>query len=216
MTEALPMNRRLAEALSLDRLAARIPTALRYALAFLVLAGLLAVMIGHRALILRDGAEVRLAIVPVDPRDLFRGDYVILTYEIGELRLDRIAGDKEFRRGDTVHVVLRPDAEGRARAVSAHRRRPQSSSDVVIQGHVDYVSTGPRRGDDRASCPGACPVVGVDYGIEAYFVPEGEGRAIETTEKSRLEIVAAVTRSGDAAIKRLLLDGQMLYTEPLY
>ena len=61
-----------------------------------------------------------------------------------------------------------------------------------------------------------CPVVGVEYGIEAYFVPEGEGRAIETTEKSRLEIVAAVARSGDAAIKRLLLDGKMLYTEPLY
>ena len=122
------MNRRLAEALSLDRLAARLPAGLRYALAFLVLAGLLGAMIGHRALILRDGAEVRLAIVPVDPRDLFRGDYVVLTYEIGELRLDRIAGDKAFRRGDPIHVVLRPDGDGRARAVSAHRTRPSGSA----------------------------------------------------------------------------------------
>ncbi|WP_374450196.1 GDYXXLXY domain-containing protein [Stella sp.] len=210
------MNRRLAEALSLDRLAARLPAGLRYALCFVVLAALLGAMIGHRALILRDGAEVRLAIVPVDPRDLFRGDYVVLTYEIGELRLDRIAGDKEFRRGDPIHVVLRPDGEGRARAVAAHRRRPAGAAEIVIQGRVDYVSTAPRRAGDRGACPSACPVVGVDYGIEAYFVPEGEGRTIETTEKSRLEIVAAVTRSGDAAIKRLLLDGQMLYTEPLY
>ncbi|BBK38073.1 hypothetical protein STAQ_31510 [Allostella sp. ATCC 35155] len=210
------MNRRLAEALSLDRLAQRLPRGLRYALAFLVLAGLLAAMIGHRALILRDGAEVRLAIVPVDPRDLFRGDYVVLTYAIGELRLDRIAGDKQFRRGEPVHVVLQPDQDGRARAVAALRERPSAPDGVVIRGRVAYVSTTPRRADDRASCAGDCPVVGVEYGIEAYFVPEGEGRTIETTEKSRLEIVAAVTRSGDAAIKRLLLDGRMLYTEPLY
>ena len=73
-----------------------------------------------------------------------------------------------------------------------------------------------RRLREACGSGAGCPVVGVEYGIEAYFVPEGEGRAIETTEKSRLEIVAAVARSGDAAIKRLLLDGKMLYTEPLY
>jgi hypothetical protein len=175
------MNRRLAEILSLDRLAARLPAGLRFALCLVLLGGLLALMIGHRALILRDGTEVRLAIVPVDPRDLFRGD-------------------------------------GRAAAVAAHRTRPADPAAVVIQGRVSYVSTSPRRADGREACgSGAgCPVVGVEYGIEAYFVPEGEGRAIETTEKSRLEIVAAVARSGDAAIKRLLLDGKMLYTEPLY
>lgn len=211
------MNRRLAESLSLDRLAQRLPGGLRYGLAFLVLASLLAAMIGHRALILRDGEEVRLAIVPVDPRDLFRGDYVVLTYGIGELRLDRIAGDKQFHRGDTVHVVLQPDPDGRAQVVAAHRDRPPAAADgVVIRGRVSYVSTTPRQADKRAACTGNCPVVGVEYGIEAYFVPEGDGRAIETTEKSRLEIVAAVTRSGDAAIKRLLLDGRMLYIEPLY
>lgn len=211
------MNRRLAEALSLDRLAQRLPGGLRYGLAFLVLAGLLVAMIGHRALILRDGEEVRLAIVPVDPRDLFRGDYVVLTYGIGELRLDRIVGDKQFHRGDTVHVVLQPDPDGRAQVVAAHRDRPSAAAGgVVIRGRVSYVSTTPRQPDERAACAGNCLVVGVEYGIEAYFVPEGEGRAIETTEKSRLEIVAAVTRSGDAAIKRLLLDGRMLYTEPLY
>ncbi len=212
------MNRRLAEILSLDRLAARLPAGLRFALSLVLLGGLLALMIGHRALILRDGTEVRLAIVPVDPRDLFRGDYVVLTYDIGELRLDRLAGDKEFRRGEPVHVTLRPDRDGRAAAVAAHRTRPADPAAVVIQGRVSYVSTSPRRADGREACgSGAgCPVVGVEYGIEAYFVPEGEGRAIETTEKSRLEIVAAVARSGDAAIKRLLLDGKMLYTEPLY
>ena len=39
-------------------------------------------MIAGRAAILRDGREVLLKVEPVDPRDLLRGDYVVLTYEI--------------------------------------------------------------------------------------------------------------------------------------
>ncbi|BBK41532.1 hypothetical protein STVA_15520 [Allostella vacuolata] len=212
------MSRRLAERLSLDRLAARLPAGLRYALCFLVLGGLLATMIGHRAMILRNGTEVRLAIVPVDPRDLFRGDYVILTYDISELRLDRIAGDKAFRRGDPIFVTLRPGPDGRAAAIAAHRRAPAAAPDTVLQGQVAYSGQHARLPGEREGCASTagCVIVGVDYGIESYFVPEGEGRAIETTEKSRLEVVAAVSASGEAAIKRLMLDGRMLYTEPLY
>ncbi|BBK33127.1 hypothetical protein STHU_37610 [Allostella humosa] len=210
---------RTAEILSLDRLAARLPAGLRYALCFLLLGGFLAVMIVQRALILRDGAEVRLNLVPVDPRDLFRGDYVILTYDISELRLDRLTGDKGFRRGEAIYVTLRPGADGRAIATAAHRRRPEAAApSVVVRGQVGYSGTHARLPGDREACanlPG-CTIVGVDYGIESYFVPEGQGRAIEMTEKSRLEVVAAVSGGGEAAIKRLLVDGKMLYSEPLY
>ncbi|MCC7272265.1 MAG: GDYXXLXY domain-containing protein [Alphaproteobacteria bacterium] len=207
----------IARHLSLDGVARRIPATLRFALCFLVLAGLLATMIGQRALILRDGREVRLTIVPVDPRDLFRGDYVVLTYDISEIRLDRVAGDKEFAGGDDVHVTLRPGADGRAVAVAVHRTAPAvGGADVVMRGRVLYAGRYGRTAGGRADCADTCSLIGVAYGIESYFVPEGQGRAIETTEKSRLEIVAAVGRSGEAAIKRLLLDGEMLYAEPLY
>jgi hypothetical protein len=47
-------------------------------------------------------------------------------------------------------------------------------------------------------------------------VPQGEGRAIETTDKARVEVVAAVSASGQAAIKRLLIDGKPVYAEPPY
>jgi uncharacterized membrane-anchored protein len=56
----------------------------------------------------------------------------------------------------------------------------------------------------------------VRYGLESYFVPEGEGKIIELTDKSRLEIVAAVAPSGQSAIKRLLIDGKPVYDEPPY
>ena len=43
-------------------------------LAFLLQAGLLAWMLADRVMLLKNGREIRLQVVPVDPRDLFRGD----------------------------------------------------------------------------------------------------------------------------------------------
>ncbi len=57
----------------------------------------------------------------------------------------------------------------------------------------------------------------IQYGLESYFVPEGEGKKLEQARnQQKLRVVAAVLPSGRAAIKRLLLDGQPVYEEPLY
>ena len=65
---------------TIDNLISRVPLLARYILAALLLCGLILAMVFQRAAILRDGKEVRLEVVPVDPRDLFRGDYVVLGY----------------------------------------------------------------------------------------------------------------------------------------
>ena len=54
------------------------------ALAIVALAqtGVLASMVVDRTLLLKTGREITLPIVPVDPRDLFRGEYVRLGYDI--------------------------------------------------------------------------------------------------------------------------------------
>jgi uncharacterized membrane-anchored protein len=48
-------------------------------------------------------------------------------------------------------------------------------------------------------------------------VPEGSGRAIEDLARDRqrhISVVVAVDGSGNAAIKRLMLDGKVLREEP--
>jgi uncharacterized membrane-anchored protein len=82
---------------------------------------------------------------------------------------------------------------------------------VLIRGRVTYgTSCGPNG-------RGFCATLNVKYGIERYFVPEGEGREIEKARnQGKVTIVAAVTRAGRAAIKRLLVDGQPVYDEPVY
>ena len=44
-------------------------------------------MIWDRTSLLANGREVVLDVVPVDPRSLFRGDYVILGYDISRYAL---------------------------------------------------------------------------------------------------------------------------------
>ena len=64
---------------------------------------------------------------------------------------------------------------------------------------------------------GRCDSFNIRYGLEKFFVPEGEGRELEQARNQRkLSVVAAVTPSGRAAIKRLLLDGKPVYDEPLF
>ena len=201
---------------SADALIARVPLLWRALAAMLLLAGGLLALVESRASILRSGTEVRLKTVPVDPRDLFRGDYVVLAYPISTVD-GGPGGDRSFRRGDQVYVTLAPDADGFARATGVARTRPAvSGTGAVIAGRV--LSTGACALNDagEADCASGSRRLRVAYGLESYFVPQGEGRAIETTARSRIEVVAAVSAGGEAAIKRLLIDGKLVYAEPPY
>ena len=57
----------------------------------------------------------------------------------------------------------------------------------------------------------------LSYGIESYFVPEGKGLELEKMAVERkLAAVIAVNRDGNSAIKGLMVDGTLVYEEPLF
>ena len=200
---------------SADAIALKVPLLWRAVAAALLLGLALLALVEQRARILRSGNEVRLKTVPVDPRDLFRGDYVVLGYPISVVEAEQ--GAQPYRAGDTVFVTLGRDDQGFARAVGVSRGWPQDSGGaVVIAGRVASTSACAIRADGTTDCSGSRSRLRIAYGLESYFVPQGEGRAIETMEKTRIEVVAAVSSSGEAAIKRLLIDGKQVYQEPPY
>ena len=190
----------------------RIPKVALFAIAAVIQFALLAVMIVDRVQILRDGTEITLQTHPVDPRDIFRGDYVRLAYDISELPSGALQDQPAASRSPVVFVRLAPDGKGLYQAVSVQTDAvPVKSPEVLIRGRVTY---GTNCGsDDRAFCAR----LRINYNLERYFVPEGEGRTLEQARDARkLTIVAAVTPSGRAAIKRLLVDGQAGYDEPWF
>ncbi|WP_439407660.1 GDYXXLXY domain-containing protein [Bradyrhizobium sp. DASA03076] len=196
--------------MKLSALWQRIPKAVLFGVAILLQCALLILMVADRTQILREGREVTLQTRPVDPRDLLRGDYVTLGYDITQLPAGALAGQPSAERNPVVFVKLAPDADGLYRAVSVHAAPVAvTAPEVLIRGRVSY------------SCGSTgrifCDRLTIRYGLESYFVPEGEGRKLEQARnQQKLRIVAAVLPSGRAAIKRLLLDGEPVYEEPWY
>ena len=189
---------------------ARIPIIVLFGAAALIQVALLGAMVVDRASILRNGTEVKLLTRPIDPRDLLRGDYVVLGYDISQLPAGPLQNQPVGSR--TVFVKLAPNSEGLYGAVSVHAEAvPVTSPEVLIRGRVAYgASCG---SDSRAFCD----KLQIRYNLEQYFVPEGEGKKLEEARNQRkLTVVAAVLPSGRAAIKRLLLDGQPVYEEPWF
>ena len=189
----------------------RIPRPLLYVVVAAIQVALIAMLVVERARVLREGTEVTLAVRPVDPRDFLRGDYVRLDYDISSVPAGALKDTPAEGKASVVYVKLAPK-DGVYSVVSAHAEPVAVSGDErLIRGHVGY---GTNCGVGNRSF---CETLHVNYGIEHYFVPEGEGRAIEKArDQGKVTVVAAVTREGRAAIKRLLVDGQPVYDEPLY
>jgi uncharacterized membrane-anchored protein len=146
---------------------------------------------------LRTGREVLLKTVPVDPQDLFRGDYVVLSYDIS--RIDTSAfgqAPNAFSPGAPIYVLL--GLTGPYSVVSGIQRQPPKDG-LFLKGRVHDVNDS---------------TVRVQYGIESYFVPEGQGRRLERLRDHRLDVRAAIDHAGTARIKSVLLDGQPVDFSP--
>ncbi len=131
---------------------------------------------------------VLLETVPVDPRDLLRGDYMILGYKIGRVPAPAGPGTKEY--GTPIWVTLRPN--GRFHEVAdASWAEPEhpAAGGIVVRGRVISRPTE--------------ATLRVEYGIEKYFVPEGKG----SPRFREMVVEATVTASRRLAIRRVLIDG---------
>jgi uncharacterized membrane-anchored protein len=191
----------------------RIPRFVLFAVAGLIQVALVAVMVFDRIRILRTGTEVTLQTRPVDPRDFLRGDYVTLFYDISSLPAGALKDTPVAGRGIPIYVKLAPGPDGIARAVSLHLEPVAvSGNEVLIAGRLNSGFHCGTLGNRTL-----CDRLGIKYGIESYFVPEGEGRAIESARnEGKVTVVAAVAPGGRAAIKRLLIDGKPVYDEPMF
>ncbi|MBI3269331.1 MAG: GDYXXLXY domain-containing protein [Planctomycetes bacterium] len=142
------------------------------------------------------GEKVVLEVVPVDPRDFFRGDYVVLGYNLS--RLERgpagLTG-APVDAGQTLFVTLEREAGDRTKVKAAGASlSPPARGTLFLRGRVTTVT------DER---------VGVEYGIEQYFVPERRGREIEVAARERrVTVEVSITAAGDGQVCRLLVDGR--------
>jgi len=161
----------------------------------------LAWMAGEREWIFRTGEVVYLRTAPIDPRDLFRGDFVRLRYEINSVRAEELApalasNANNRPRHEVVYTRLREAGEGLYEAAGTSTTPP--SEGLFLRGRTeDSWRMGWRGGRQRL----------VKYGIEQLFVEQGRGRDIEKRRGARnglqvpMEVEIAVASSGKAVIR---------------
>ncbi|KGP90764.1 hypothetical protein N780_03600 [Pontibacillus chungwhensis BH030062] len=120
------------------------------------------------------GETIDLKTAPVDPRDLFYGDYVVVNYEISTISNENWVGD-EPQYNDKVYVKLRKDGEVYEAQAVSHQALPTEKDEVLITGQYKGGN-----GDELR----------IRYGIERFYVEENTGEALEGNESERVAEVA--------------------------
>ena len=175
----------------------------------LMQSGVLYAMVQQHVSILRDGTDITLQSEPVDPHDFLRGDYVTLRYAISNIEAGKISGAIPATDGPAdVYVTVKEGDGGVWSFASAswQKRDDVPSGEVQLHGRTSSFANA-----------AAYSPLRITYGIERYYVPEGQGRVIEAQQQERkIEAVIAVSSAGDAQIRALKDNGNVLYEEPIY
>jgi uncharacterized membrane-anchored protein len=173
--------------------------------------GVVASMVASREWLLATGKSYVFQTAPIDPRDIFRGDYVRLNYLFNSVpvsQLDEAILSKGLRKGEKVFLSLTTNSGGISSGGQLHAAPPQGP---YLKGYVTshwpnyYLD---RQNEDamRKAVQNAWPVT-VKYGIEQYYVQQDSGKEMEKLRGRRndfqvpLLIYAAVSESGEAGIR---------------
>ncbi len=172
---------------------------LRWGFLALLQLALISIPLADRLHVQLTGTTVQLELVPVDPRDLLRGDFVIINLAAARISAT-VPGSTSVKTGQRVFVSFSGEADGPARPVAVAAER-QDAGPLAIAGTVRSVAKDHIR---------------ISYGIGAFFVAEGEGRILERLDTSRLLLDVSVAEDGRSLPVALLVDGKVFRSDSIF
>lgn len=172
-------------------------------------------MIGMKQWNLTHGEKILLKVVPVDPRDIFRGDYVILNYDgLSRINTASVAVEENTYFYPNTKVIVKLQKQDKywiAKSIEQKgdwrsKLKKDNSNELFIKGDV-VQAIGMGRNPNYYT---GNMFLTIEYGIENYFVPEGEGKEIEKAARDgTLSVEVSVDRSsGEAIISKLYINDQ--------
>ena len=146
-----------------------------------VLMGIAGSFILYLSYPLLTGTTVILKTQPVDPFDIFRGQYLTISYEISRVNLS-----ENTKEGNTVYVSLKESEDKIWHADKVLLNKPESG--VFIRGTAKQTFRG----------------LAVEYGIEQYFFERDA--YVPRMDSTKVK----VDSTGQARIVELLMEGKSL------
>lgn len=139
-----------------------------------------------------NGEEIILQTVPVDPTDLFRGDYVTLRYEAEEIPVQLVDDKvrKKMQNGTyqlDVYVHLQKKNEVHV-PVRVTLDKPDEG--VYLKGKLDYIGEAFENKQETAF---------IRYSLDKYFVEDNTGEELEKAS-ARGDLLAKVKVNNGYAI----------------
>ena len=135
------------------------------------------------------GKEILLQTTLYDPRDMFRGDYVRLSYGFaGVYELDKRDSNLSKRQqlhGSKIYAILKQDKGGKYKFDKYSFERPNGGT--FLAGRVDYNTA--------------------NFGIEAFFMPPKKAQQMERDMMEfNATAVISVMDNGKARIRDIVLE----------
>ncbi len=137
------------------------------------------------------GKEILLETMPYDPRDIFRGDYVTLSYKIDEVPIDKFPevlyeeGAQERYINKNIYAVLKK--EGDFYTVD-YMTFEKPKDRIYLTSKLTYLY--PFIDRDIEGKP-TSRIMHMNYNLDKYFVPENTGKELEEMSRKG-ELVARV------------------------
>ena len=169
-------------------------------------------MLGKAMYPLLNGRAVELAVVAYDPRDIFRGNYVALTYDFNAIDLSQVPNDipEDYacNYGDVFYVELKQDGD-LYKTAGVWQSPPTNGAPFIktIAGH-NFFSSG---------------TLWLNGGIETYFTDPKSARELEdeirqipidTSATPLVTVTVKVTSGGAARIQKLNVKSPEMETKP--
>ena len=156
------------------------------------------------------GEPLRVQVQPVDPRDLFRGNYARLGYRFNRVSQALWNGDHTLRREQTVYVSLHQDDQGVWQAVAISETPPPSGH--FLRGRLRSAMSAPAQrvinklGQPQWRVPAGPGDYLIEYGIEAWFAPKDKAQALQRQLRHGAWATLYVADNGRAALVKVEAD----------
>ncbi|MGR6899500.1 GDYXXLXY domain-containing protein [Rummeliibacillus sp. BSL5] len=159
-------------------------------------------------LTITTGNTIKLETRPVDPTDLFRGDYVRLNYKAEEVNISKL--DKELKdyfkvnnssfydKPVVVYSVLEKNENGMDIVKKVVKDQPEEG--IYLKGEINYFPLNSSNGPDNQ-------VVEINYQLDKFFVPENTGKDLENAISQPANKTSAIAtikvRKGHAILDKV-------------
>jgi len=136
---------------------------------------------GNAVYPLLTGTEIKIKVVPVDPRSLFRGNYARLNYDISRVTLPEES--RVPRANEVIYVRLKQDGDGLYFEEGVSLSKPDSG--LFIKGRARHAYSRD---------------VQVRYGIEAFFAPKEKALGLEKELRAGGVAIIKLAKNGKPAL----------------